>query len=68
MGPIHPVWALAAIHPRWGNFASSDLCSEEREQRDEAERKRRRAFNEQQKKLEKEEAKRKAEDSSFDFL
>ena len=19
MGPIHPVWALAAIHPRWGN-------------------------------------------------
>ena len=29
MGPIHPVWALAAIHPRWGNrychhvFASS---------------------------------------------
>ena len=18
MGPIHPVWALAAIHPRWG--------------------------------------------------
>ena len=18
-GPIHPVWALAAIHPRWGN-------------------------------------------------
>ena len=19
MGPIHPVWALAAIHPRWGD-------------------------------------------------
>ena len=19
MGPIHPVWTLAAIHPRWGN-------------------------------------------------
>ena len=19
MGPIHPVWALAAIYPRWGN-------------------------------------------------
>ena len=19
MDPIHPVWALAAIHPRWGN-------------------------------------------------
>ena len=19
MGPIHPVWALAAIQPRWGN-------------------------------------------------
>ena len=19
MGPIHPVWALAAIHPGWGN-------------------------------------------------
>ena len=19
MGPIHPVWALAAIHPRWWN-------------------------------------------------
>ena len=19
MGPIHPVWALAAIHPVWGN-------------------------------------------------
>ena len=19
MGPLHPVWALAAIHPRWGN-------------------------------------------------
>ena len=19
MGPIHPVWALAAIHPKWGN-------------------------------------------------
>ena len=19
VGPIHPVWALAAIHPRWGN-------------------------------------------------
>merc|ERR1711924_71979 len=35
---------------------------EERVQRDEAERKRRRAFNEQQKQLEKEEAKRKAEE------
>ena len=19
MGPIHPVWALAAVHPGWGN-------------------------------------------------
>ena len=19
-GPIHPVWALAAIHPRWGRY------------------------------------------------
>ena len=19
MNPIHPVWALAALHPRWGN-------------------------------------------------
>ena len=32
MGPIHPVWALAAIHPRWGNrytlpeMAASDPC------------------------------------------
>ena len=23
MGPIHPVWALAAIHPRWGNRSHS---------------------------------------------
>ena len=23
MGPIHPVWTLAAIHPRWGNRYSN---------------------------------------------
>ena len=25
MGPIHPVWALAAIHPGWGNGSLARL-------------------------------------------
>ena len=25
MGPIHPVWALAAIHPRWGNMYTQSV-------------------------------------------
>ena len=27
MGPIHPVWALAAIHPRWGNRYEIQLAN-----------------------------------------
>ena len=26
MGPIHPVWALAAIHSRWGNRYQLNLA------------------------------------------